>query len=90
METGLRRPGWAVAHHLFGLFSPEAMVRKQEGEGGNVWHTHVGCLRPPQLALLAFCGFKPRHAREGTVHLGYCPRFKAKFLPFRSLGRAPE
>ena len=90
METPPRRDldGPTIAHHLFGLFSPEAIEERKE-EGGNVWHTHVGCLRPPQLALLAFCGFKPRHAREGTVHLG-CSRFKAKFLPFRSLGRAPE
>ena len=88
METTLR-PGWANHRppSVWTFFARGHWGGKEEG--GNVWHTHVGCLRPPQLALLAFCGFKPRHAREGTVHLG-CPRFKAKFLPFRSLGRAPE
>ena len=30
-----------------------------------------------------------RDTREGTPHLG-CPRFKARFLPFRSVGGAPE
>lgn len=71
METTLR-PGWANHRppSVWTFFARGHWEWGKKDEGGNVWHTHVGCLRPPQLALLAFCGFKLRHASEETPHLG--------------------